>query len=73
MSSSDHDRADLARRATEAASVAMQALGDFGLGSPELGGALKEAKRLADEAEAAGITPEEFKAARRKWQDGGAA
>ncbi|WP_157877590.1 hypothetical protein [Streptomyces sp. M10] len=51
----------------------MQALGDFGLGSPELGGALKEAKRLADEAEAAGITPEEFKAARRKWQDGGAA
>ncbi|WP_129816812.1 hypothetical protein [Streptomyces albidoflavus] len=70
MSSSDHDRADLARRAAEAGNVAMQALGDFGLGSPELDGALTAAKHLADEAEAAGITPEEFKAARRKWQDG---
>ncbi|WTD07597.1 hypothetical protein OH717_34080 (plasmid) [Streptomyces albidoflavus] len=67
----DEGRAELARRAAEAGNVAAQVLGDYGLGSPEAGAALEVAMDIANEAETAGVGPEEIKAARRAFGTGG--
>jgi len=70
MSASRNERDDLARRAAEAGNVAAQAVGDYGLGTPEAGSALAAAERLSNEAVAAEITPDEIKAARRAFGPG---